>query len=393
MGVAAVVGASWIVLSGVLGFASGGRLRFSWITFANVGVMGVLWLVAVNRGLAAWGEPARWVAMGLGLPLGPLLAQAFAASAAHGAGRLQLVRQTTRGEFLRLALAYAAALSGPPGAALAALGLVRLVGQGGLEPLARVALVLALFAHAAVAVAFWTGVQSYLIPGRLAPVGEGPLRDSVAWLAARMGIGFRTLAVARSRRGKLAGAHVLGSGTIVVSDSLVSALDRSELSAVLAHELEHIRLRRQTVRLLLGGTAGVVVLALGATEATARLAPERAVAAGWAAVAIGFGALMLAMRRLKARHEDLADDAAARYVGPDFLVRALAKIEWINRGDAARGRGIYRSLESRCARIGALHGLTPEDVRALVESAREEIRAWSCAEHGEVLEGASQHRP
>jgi STE24 endopeptidase len=78
---------------------------------------------------------------------------------------------------------------------------------------------------------------------RLTPLGEGPLRERLSALAARVGVPVVGVWVAdQSRKSRTANAAVVGLGRtrrIVLFDTLVAGFEPAEIESVLAHELGH----------------------------------------------------------------------------------------------------------------------------------------------------------
>lgn len=142
----------------------------------------------------------------------------------------------------------------------------------------------------------------------------------------------------------------LGRGAVLVDRRLFGLLARDELTAILAHELAHIRHRDSLVQTFgysaVQTLAGLAVLALApvlvVVEGLARgLAWVRGRPADWertipgriqrgvtGAVAAGLFALTLGLLALSRRRELAADDRAVDVTGdPLALARALRKIE------------------------------------------------------------------
>lgn len=101
------------------------------------------------------------------------------------------------------------------------------------------------------------------------PLADGPLRSSILQLADREGVPVQDVLVAdASRRTTTLNAYVSGFGAtrrIVLYDTLVEGLDRSEAESVAAHELAHARHSDVLLGSLLGAlgaAAGIGLLGL-----------------------------------------------------------------------------------------------------------------------------------
>ena len=94
------------------------------------------------------------------------------------------------------------------------------------------------------------------------------------WIAERDGVPVRDVLVAdASRRTRAVNAYVSGFGAtrrVVIFDTLLGAADPSELRAVLAHELAHIRNRDTLIMTITATIAGAVSMAAAALRALRR---------------------------------------------------------------------------------------------------------------------------
>lgn len=119
-----------------------------------------------------------------------------------------------------------------------------------LAPDGSTMLAVALFAVAFLAIAV-------VVAGRRAADGDGVppaadvddrvLREVVAQMAIAAGIGAPRTLVVRSRAWNAYAVAGRGGGTIVCTTGLLDALDRRELTGVVAHEMAHLRNRDSTV--------------------------------------------------------------------------------------------------------------------------------------------------
>lgn len=98
------------------------------------------------------------------------------------------------------------------------------------------------------------------------PLAEGPARDRILGLAAKLGIGVKGVyEIALSRKTRKANAGVLGIGPfrrIVMGDTLLGAFSADEIDVVLSHEIGHYVRRHNRLSLAVhlgGGLAGIFV--------------------------------------------------------------------------------------------------------------------------------------
>ncbi len=139
-----------------------------------------------------------------------------------------------------------------------------------------------------------------------------------------------------------------GNGTIVVSKSLLQALDFDEAAAVVAHELAHID-NRDAILMVLGESIASVIgllvtLVFGITDNF--LMDVIAVILGTLARAV----VMVFVFALSRYREYAADRDAARAMGEgETLARALKKIDAIN---GRSGAELNQSVSTLCIHSG-----------------------------------------
>ena len=187
-------------------------------------------------------------------------------------------------------------------------------------------------------------VSPYLIEPlffQMKPLAAADLVEEVRALARRVDVELeRVLEVDASRRSSHSNAYFTGLGRVkrvVLFDTLLERMSRSELLAVLAHELGHWKLRHITSRLIATELFALVAIYLGS------------LAVGWSGLPalVGLGEASFAARALivafvaaipgffltplsagwSRAHERQADDFARRLTGtPLELANALVKL-------------------------------------------------------------------
>lgn len=238
------------------------------------------------------------------------------------------------------------------GGAYLSLLLLRSLWVGGLSPEATVALVVGtalLFSY----LSYWAGTQRTL--ASLDAVAVDPRRAPTVhrWLdtfSERMAVGRPALYVATMQAPNALALGSRGRGAVVLDRSLFRLLDRTELRAIVAHELAHLESRDSLVQTLALGLFrtlfGVVLLALfpvsllltGVARGVAWAAgrprgweenPVARLRQAVGRVLLGvFVAVTLLVRAHSRRREFAADDRAVEVTGdPLALARALQKIE------------------------------------------------------------------
>lgn len=181
------------------------------------------------------------------------------------------------------------------------------------------------------------------LPVRSVPIEAHLLREAQR-LGREVGVSVREILVLDGTRLRSANAFALSGGRIAVSDYLLASLTEREVLAVLAHEVAHLALRRQLVRLW-GVQLGVAVgVALALATLRERLP-------SWGLLAwLGLLALWMTVTtlRLRQQHERAADAFAVSQYGVEPLASALQKIADIHRRQAhERGDIVHPTLNAR----------------------------------------------
>ena len=170
---------------------------------------------------------------------------------------------------------------------------------------------------------------------------EPELHEVVARLAASADVPPPSLAIARSREANsFIVALTLERGTIVVTSELLRRLDRSELEAVLAHEVAHMANRDGVVMTFVFAPAMLGSLLLR---------PPRAFALLLLYLPVWLFGLRLLWRMARAR-EYYADRAAALITGaPEQLMSALQELRGMKaKGDLRGGAEPQPPAKSTC---------------------------------------------
>jgi len=224
---------------------------------------------------------------------------------------------------------------------------------------------------------FLTGVlKRYLgIRGKLSVLDEGPLLSRIRQLAAQSATEVRGVKLILSDFDRAA-AFADQTGGILLSRTLLRELSRSEVDAIVAHELSHIR--RGHAQQFRGALVAVPLV-----FAVSFVMPGFCL---WAPLLLPIGFLAtMAMRR---RQEWIADaDAAALTGGPEALIRGLAR--------ATRGGGFplnwgrwvglvlaHPPTTARFAALGATAGMPMARIDELVAAS-----ATTVEDHYEMRSG------
>lgn len=211
-------------------------------------------------------------------------------------------------------------------------------------------------------VALWAVVVVFLWPVVFSPLfanfkslPEGPTRTEIERLADRAGIKVgRINEVDSSRRSSAINAYVNGIGPskqVVIYDSAIRELTRAELSALIAHELGHVKandLYRGLAFGLLVIPLGVFFVQAGTTAAVRRsgddprgpgIVPALALMTALAALFLSFPGNLLS-RAIESR----ADTEALVLTGnPDGFISLQVRLAWANISDPDPP-GFYRFL-------------------------------------------------
>jgi heat shock protein HtpX len=87
----------------------------------------------------------------------------------------------------------------------------------------------------------------------------GELRDRIFELAGQAGVPLREVYVLPAARTRLANAYAMENDRILLTDFLLAHFTRREVAAIAAHEVDHLRQKRQTPWAQLGGCLAVLV--------------------------------------------------------------------------------------------------------------------------------------
>ena len=215
----------------------------------------------------------------------------------------------------------------------------------------------------------------------LVPLANGEIYDRVVELAGAAGVPVQSILFKKTGIFRVANAFAAIGGTIILSDRLVSELTRSEIDAVIAHELGHLRhghVRKQTVALLISVLAVMALMVLLLIYRAIHTDPSsgsyrllRSLI-----ISIFFPGMVVAAfcnhRAISRRHERVADlFAVALTGGAAPMVTALARLHRLNGlpRDWPRGLELFLTHPSAQRRFNCLAsagGLTPAEVATLV---------------------------
>jgi Zn-dependent protease with chaperone function len=191
-------------------------------------------------------------------------------------------------------------------------------------------------------------------------VTSGELRDRIVALAARAGVKLRQLYVVPYAKVRMANAFAMQGRSVILTDYLLSNLDRDEVDAVMSHELAHLKLGHPPR--MAAAMLGVIAAALFAYEWT-HAAP--AAIAAFIAGMLGFFAMC--------RRFELAADAGALALGAraESLISGLAALGRLNHVPARWSRATelaltHPSLERRASALAARAGLSTARVAELL---------------------------
>lgn len=180
------------------------------------------------------------------------------------------------------------------------------------------------------------------------PLPDGPLKEKLTALLEKYGYRVKTIDVMdASRRTTKSNAYFTGFGkmkTIVLYDTLLSAMDEDEICAVFAHEMGH-GIHKDTLKMQLTGMLNFVMISL-LLWLTVR-SPALLQSFGFSQVNYGFAVMLMLMAEMPvvqpllglcanaySRHAEFRADRQAAADGyGDSLIRALKKITRDNFAD------------------------------------------------------------
>lgn len=187
------------------------------------------------------------------------------------------------------------------------------------------------------------------------PLPQGPTRNEVERLAARAGVEVGKIReVDSSRRSSAVNAYVNGIGNskqVVIYDNAIRKLSSAELSALIAHELAHVKqhdLYRGLAFAILVIPLGVLFVQLGTAAAVRRsgddpggpgIVPALALMTALAALFLSFPGNMLS-RSVEARADRQALELTS---DPDGLIALQVRLAWANISDPDPP-GLYQFL-------------------------------------------------
>lgn len=184
---------------------------------------------------------------------------------------------------------------------------------------------------------------TWILPlfNRFEPLEPGPLKSAILEYARRIGFELKNVVIMDgSRRSSKSNAFFTGFGKnrrIVLFDTLIARHGISELTAILAHEMGHYKMRHIAVRMLMGiAHAGALLFLLGFVISDSGLfdafyMTHASTYAGLVFFSILLGPvdflLGIVMHWISRRHEYEADGFAARTTGESrSLIEALKKL-------------------------------------------------------------------
>lgn len=210
---------------------------------------------------------------------------------------------------------------------------------------------------------------------RFDPLPEGPARDEVLALASSAGVEVSdVLVVDAARRSNTINAYVTGLGSsrrVVVYDNALDALDHTELRAILAHELSHVKgrdVQRGVIWVIL--VAPLAVLAVqkaavamtrsrGGSETTAAVLPALALGLTVAVFLFGVPGRDLS-RQLEARADSFALELTEDPRGFIELQRKLVRSNLSDPDPPPLWSLLFSTHPSTLERLGAALGYERE---------------------------------
>ena len=199
---------------------------------------------------------------------------------------------------------------------------------------------------------------------------SGELRDRAFALAKKAGAKLNQLYVLPTERLRMANAFAHIGHNIFLTDYLLKNLSKSEVDAVIGHEVAHLQLKhiRGRVAFIFGA-----VLAMSFAGAWMNFQLPRNFPSGPAFYAV----LLLALFFVSRRNEYAADAGAVKLTeDPQPMMTALAKISRLNTMPMDWGRLEEKTLthpsaRRRIARLARISGIADEQIsNILLESAR-----------------------
>lgn len=175
-------------------------------------------------------------------------------------------------------------------------------------------------------------VQTELVPQALS-VGE--LRDRIFELAGQAGVPLREIYVLPAARVRLANAYAVEADRILLTDFLLAHFTRREVTAIAAHEIDHLRQKRRTPWALIGGCLVALiafVFLMVAVDPAARMIDELTDPTGplWP-LPLLLLAWVFPSTFHSRRQEWKADAGAVRLTGdPEALISALVRLARLN---------------------------------------------------------------
>ncbi|HJU53346.1 MAG TPA: M48 family metalloprotease [Pyrinomonadaceae bacterium] len=202
----------------------------------------------------------------------------------------------------------------------------------------------------------------------------GGLRDRIFELAARAGVPLKQIYILPAGKGQTANAFARSDNTVMLTDSLPRHLDEREVTAIVAHELAHLKeghprsLGITFISTIIG--AGVVMSLLANSANIERWTP--------ALFSVGLAAAMLVTHHVSRGYERHADALAITLTrDPEAFITALAKLARLNVLPLHWGRGndtwsTHPSTEHRVRRLAEYGGVPPERLQELLDAAKSE---------------------
>ncbi|HME08421.1 MAG TPA: M48 family metalloprotease, partial [Bryobacteraceae bacterium] len=195
------------------------------------------------------------------------------------------------------------------------------------------------------AASHWTYSRIRLLSG-------GELRDRVSALAAKAGVRVPNLYLLRSLVPREVNAYAMSGGNVMLTESMLRALPRREVDAVMAHEIGHLRGRHIAAKTVVLWAAILLSGPLMGFMVTRLHLPEWI----WHVPIFAIGITFL-MARISQRNEFSADAQAAQLTGdPEAKIAALARLTKLTQSPVDWGgmQGSILSHPSMRARVLAL---------------------------------------